>query len=167
MNNKTTYSFELLLKLNLFISKNKKRRLALTAILEILLGIVFLAATYITQDIVDPVLVFFGIAFLATAFICITALVKSRKNAVSAQVSKQLQENSAISIEYEFDDEHISVDFHSEQVQTNSKIKYSYVSSVEKIDNKTCYFLAKNGTYYLIYDEQGIDGYFSHIAERI
>ncbi len=167
MNNKTEYTFDLLLKLNLCITKNKKRRNVIPAILASLFGIVFLAVTFITEDIVDPVLIFFGLVFLATAFLYIVILIKTRKSVVSENVSKQLHDNPSMSIEYRFDDEHINAEIRSEQVETDSKIKYSYVSAVEKIDNKTCYFLTKNGSYYLIYDEQSVDSYYSYIKERI
>lgn len=167
MNNKTDYTFDLLLKLELFATKRKKQKFFIEAIVSLLAAVLFLAATYFTNDSWDPLFIVCGLMSFSIALISTFTLIKSRKNVIAQGIGKLIHDNPRKRIEYQFGEEYIQADVYSDQEQSSSKIKYSYVSEVKKIDDQTCFFITKGFKYYIIHDEYGIDGYFSYISEKI
>ena len=81
-------------------------------------------------------------------------------------VKKSIEENQNKITEYQFEEDFITVNQTSEFVQSNSKIAYSYISKVEKMDDNSFYFATKGNLFYVLYDEQGIEKHFLFMCEK-
>ncbi len=164
MNNKTTYTYELLLKMNLFHTAKWRRNSSIYALLTGLLSIGLIIADFLLENFHT---LYAGMFFLALSLVVILALIKNRKSKLSEAVKKQIQENPNKTIEYQFEDDHIMVNQTSDNVQSNTRIEYSYISKVVKMDETSFYFVTKNPLFYVLYDEKGIAELFTYVNSKI
>ena len=124
MNNKTTYTYELLLKMNLFHTAKWRRNSSIYALLTGLLSIGLTIADFLLENFHT---LYAGMFFLALSLVVIFALIKNRKSKLSEAVKKQIQENPNKTIEYQFGEDYITVNQTSAKVESNTRIDYSYI----------------------------------------
>lgn len=164
MNNKTTYTYELLLKMNLFHTSKWRRNGSIYVLLTGLFGIGLIIADILLENFHT---LYGGIFFLTLSLVVIFALIKNRKSKLSEAVKKQIRENPNKTMEYQFEDDYIIVNQTSDNVQSNTRIEYSYISQVVKMDETSFYFVTKNPLFYVLYDEKGIAELFTYINSKI
>ena len=164
MNNKTTCTYELLLKMNLFHTAKWRRDSSIFALLTGLLSIGLIIADFLLENFHT---IYAGMFFLALSLVVIFALIKNRKSKISEAVKKQIQETPNETIEYQFEDDYIMVNQTSDNVQSKTRIDYSCVSKVEKMDDTSFYFVTRKNLFYVVEDQQGTHEYFSFLHKKI
>ena len=164
MNNKTTYTHELLLKMNLIHTAKWRRNSSIYALLTGLLSIGLTIADFLLENFHT---LYAGIFFLALSLVVIFALIKNRKSKLSEAVKKQIQENPNKTIEYQFGEDYITVNQTSAKIECNTRIDYSYILEAKKMDDTSFYFVTRNNLFYVVEDQQGTHKYFSFLLEKI
>ena len=164
MNNKTTYTYELLLKMNLFHTAKWRRNSLIYALLTGLLSIGLTIADFLLENFHT---LYAGMFFLALSLVVIFALIKNRKSKLSEAVKKQIQENPNITTEYQFGEDYITVNQTSAKIECNTRIDYSYILEAKKMDDTSFYFVTRNNLFYVVEDQQGTHKYFSFLLEKI
>lgn len=164
MNNKTTYTHDLLLKMNLLHTLKMRRTVLIYALLTGTLSAVLIIADLLLENFHT---LYAGMFFLALSLLSFFAVIKNRKSKISEAVKKQIQENPNKTIEYQFEDDYIMVNQTSDNVQSNTRIEYSYISKAVKMDETSFYFVTKNPLFYVLYDEKGIAELFTYVNSKI
>ncbi len=166
MKNKTIYTCELLLKMNIKHTK-KARRNALIYSLVTLVASVGLIIGCVFEDCLNSVTMYVGGFFLSLSFVSFCAFFANRKKKLQQAVKKSVDENPNKIIEYQFEEDYIVVNQKSDKVLSDSRIMYSYINNVVKMDDTSFYFVTKNPIFYVIYDEKGIAELFSYMQSKI
>lgn len=164
MENKTVYTYDLLLKFQLAYSANARRRVLIPFVL-LIASVASLVVDSLDKSFSSMLIWANGGCFLAAASAFII-LFKSRKSKMGQLIEKEPRETPDKVMEYKFEEDHITVICTSKYVNSETAIKYDYVSSVTKIDDNSFYFTIKNNMNYILYDENGISELFSHLLYK-
>ncbi len=166
MKNKTFYSYELLTKMNIKHTK-KVRRNTLIYSLVTLVASVGLIIGCVLKDCLDSMTMYVGVFFLAMSFISFCAFSANRKKKLQQAIKKSVDENPNKIMEYQFEENFITINQTSDKVQSNTRIEYSYINRVERIDDTSFYFVTKNNVFYVVEDEQNIDESILYLSEKL
>jgi len=164
MKNKTTYTHELLLKMNLFHTAKRRRNSLIYALLTVLLSIGLIVADFLFENLHT---LYAGLFFLLLSLVVIISLIKNRKAKLSEAIKKQMEENPDKTIEYQFGEDYITINQTSAKVESNTRIEYSYIKEAIKMDDTSFYFVTRNNFFYVVEDQQGTHEYFSFLFEKI
>ena len=163
MENKTIYTYDLLLKMNLMSVAKSRQKISRAFIVCIIVSVVTLLLFIFNKSYI---LMFLCGFYIAISLFFLVSLSTNRKKKLQQAVKKSIEENQNKITEYQFEEDCITVNQTSEFVQSNYKIAYSYISKVEKMDDNSFYFSTKGNLYYVLYDEQGIEKYFLFMCEK-
>ena len=165
MKNQTLYTYELLMKMNVAYIKKTLRNSRILSLI-IFVGSVGLIVGCILDDALASMTMYTGVFFLSLALTFMAIFMKNRKSKISEAVKKQLQENPNKTVEFQFEEDYLIINVMSDKVQSNTRIEYSYISQVEKIDDTSFYFFTKGNLIYVLEDEQGIDECFTYFCNK-
>ncbi len=163
MKNTTNCTYDLMLKVNLFITRKQRRFNLIYFLITAVLGVGLILADLLSEQAVTADA---GIFFLIFSVVAAIALLKQRKSKWGQAVQKSIDDNPNKKQEYQFEDNAITVIQESDKVQSTTKIDYSYIASVVMVDSNTCYFLTKGNIYYILYDEQGINDIYDYLCAK-
>ena len=166
MKNKTVYSYELLLKVNIAYTR-KARRNALIYFLITFVAGVGLILGCIFENCLTSMTMYVGVFFLALSYTSFRAFLFSRKSKIQKSVKLNIDENPNKILEYQFEDDYITIIQTSKYVQSETRIAYSYITTTVKNDNNSFYFVTKNNLFYVLEDEHSIDECFSYLCNKI
>ena len=164
MNNKTTYTHELLLKMNLIHTAKMRRNVLVYALLTGTLSVALIIADLLLENAHTC---YAGMFFLSLALVSFFAVLKNRKVKISEAVNKQIQENPNKTMEYQFGEDYITVNQTSAKIEFNTRIDYSYILEAKKMDDTSFYFVTRNNLFYVVEDQQDTHKYFSFLLEKI
>ena len=164
MNNQTTYTHDLLLKMNLIHTAKMRRNVLVYTLLTGTLSAMLIIADLLLENAHT---LYAGMFFLPLALVSFFAVLKNRKVKISEAVNKQIQENPNKTMEYQFGEDYITVNQTSVKVQSNTCIEYSYIIEAKKMDDTSFYFVTRNNLFYVVEDQQGADEYFSFLLEKL
>ena len=171
MKNQTVYTYDLLFKAECFTNKKLKKKIGEYLLLAGLM--IAIPMAFIIRDMIfgnnewDSGTAYFAVFFFG--FFCAFALLylKTRKSGVSKNIKKQIETNPNRVLEYSFEQDCVVIDQKSQMVQSNVCISLSFIDQTIKIDDKTFCLITKSNVMYIVYDEDGIDGYLDYIKENI
>ncbi len=164
MKNKTTYTYELLLKMNLFHTARGRRNCLIYFFVMSTLSIGLIIADLLIENFHT---LYVGMFFLALSLVMIFAVIGNRKEKIAETIKKQIQDNPNKVIEYYFDEDYITITQTSTYVQSEVRTAYSYIAKIAKIDETSFYFVTKNNLFYVLEDEQNIDQFLSYLCDKV
>ena len=163
MKNTTVYTHDLLLKFNLAYVARWKKNTRIYTILTAIAGIILVAADILVEQYHTAYVGAFAFLLCMTGFL---SLLKSSKAKLSEKVAKELRDCPNKRIEYSFEEDFLIVNLTSAYIQSGTRICYSYITQVTKIDDHSFYFLTKNNFSYVVCDENGVSELFSYLRDK-
>lgn len=166
MKNRTIISYELSLKMNIAHIRNARRKALTYALLTLTIGVGLIVGC-IVGNCMDSMTMYVGVFFLPFSLISFCVFFINRKKKLQQAVKKSIDENPNKIIEYQFEEDCIIVNLSSDKVQSNTRIEYSYINKVEKIDDTSFYFVTKNNIFYVLEEKTNIDEYISYLYGKL
>ena len=163
MKNTTNCTYDLMLKVNLFITRKQRRLNLIYFLITAILGVGLILADFLSEHAATATA---GMFFLICSVVAAIALHNQRKSKWEKVIRKSIDDNGDMKYEYQFEDDAITVIMESDKVQSTTKIDYSYIASVVMVDSTICYFLTKGNVYYILYDEQGINDIYDYLCAK-
>ncbi len=164
MKNVTTYTQELLLKMQLVYTAKRRKFYLIYIIITAALGIGLIVMDCLLENYNTMI---GGAFFLVCSLAMTIVLMRIRKAKLAESSRKQIQENPNKRMEYQFEEDCIIVNQTSDNVQLNSCVQYSYIRKAVKMDEKSFYFITKNSLVYIVSEENGIEGLFTYMSSKI
>ena len=163
MENKTVYTFDLTLKLNVAITASTRK---LFWVITVLLGLV--TAWNIYDDLsVGSTASYCMTALLLALFILFLAWdVLWSKWRLARFLRKQVTEDADPVLCYSFEEACILVERMDESCRVHDEMKYSIVHTIGKMDEQSCYIKTVFNTYYILHEESGIDPLCQFLVEK-
>lgn len=165
MINRTVYTYELLLKLNMVRSAKTRRIIWGYFWVTLALG-VGLVVGCVIADALASLTMYVGVFMLTVALLMFCLALANRRAKIELAVKKDLADSPNRILAYVLNQDCISVDMLSDNVQMSVRMAYSYVSAVKRMDQTSLYFVTKNNHFYVMCDEEGIDALFSFLCEK-
>lgn len=163
MNNKTPYTYDLLLRVQLFQTAKLRRNTFVLVLIELFVGIALILGDVFSENAHTDTA---GACFLLLAFVMFLVYRQYSKARLGKMLRKLTDENPDKVTEYQFEEEYMVINVESANVRSSTQVKYSYISQATMIDHSTCYFITKNNMFYILYDETGIEKYLGEINAR-
>ena len=164
MENRTTYTYDLIFKTSWHYSAKWRKNCSIYALLTGLLGAILIVGDQLIEEWHTSA---GGGFFLICSLIAISSLLKNRKSKVSAAVSKQLNDNPNKIMHYQFQEDCIVINETSDHVRSDTRIDYSYIGNIVKIDDTSFYFATKASFLYVVCDETGIAELFEYVSSKV
>ncbi|MBQ7365091.1 MAG: hypothetical protein IJW46_05795 [Clostridia bacterium] len=164
MTNRTAYTYDLLLKTNLFLVEKEKRKGLITCFLMGVIGITFILMDSLSEDYYWLCA---GGGFFAASLLRLLFILRLRKSKVSETVKKFIQENPGKTVDYQFEENAVIIRERSPQYQSDTCLSYSFIHKVQKIDDTTFYFISSNNRLYAVEDDRNMEAILVFLAEKV
>ena len=163
MNNKTPYTYDLLLRVQLFQTAKLRRNTFVLVLIELFVGIALILGDVFSENAHTDTA---GACFLLLAFVMFLVNRQYGKARLGKMLRKLTDENPDKVTEYHFEEEYMVINVESANFRSTTQMKYSYISQATMVDHCTCYFITKNNMFYILYDETGIEKYLGEINAK-
>lgn len=153
MQNKTVYTYDLLLKLNLIITVKVRKGLMIISFLSAVFAALNLADGIREKNRLDACL---GTMCVALCLMCLVYSVIWSKGNVKKMLRKAAALDPDPTVIFDFEEECVRSERISLNAHLFSETAYCTIESIGLMDDTSCYVKLKTGSYLILQEKQGI-----------